>query len=69
MVLANKDWFILCDAAGEPMSLEDFFTLDRGSWSLGSYFLFKDHGVEDAPVEKVMQMHVKSGLEAKCPTG
>ena len=76
MVLANKDWFVLCDPAGEPISLEELFTLSHVVWSLGSYgtqvignFLLKGHGVEDAPMDDLMQIHVKSGFRAKCPPG
>ena len=76
MVLANKDWSVLCDPAGEPISFEELFSLNHVVWSLGSYgtqvigdFLLKGHGVEDAPVDDFMQIHVTSNFKAKCPPG
>lgn len=76
MVLTNKDWFVLCDPAGEPISLEELFALNHVVWSLGfcgtqviGNFLIKGHGVEEAPVEDLGQVHVKSGFQAICPPG
>ena len=76
MFLVNKDWFVLCDPIGQPISLEDLFTLSDVVWSFGFYgtqvigdFLLEGYGVEDAPVDDFMQIHVKSGFRESSPPG
>ena len=76
MILADRNWNILCDPAGEPISLEELFALDHVVWDLGTYgtqliggFLLKGHGVEGAPVDELMQIHRKDGFKEKCPPG
>ncbi|KIW92980.1 uncharacterized protein Z519_06829 [Cladophialophora bantiana CBS 173.52] len=76
MVLANKDWNILCDVGGEPISLEELFAFNDIVWDLRSYgtqilgsFLIKTHGVQDSPVHPFMRIHVRDSLEDECPPG
>lgn len=76
MVLANKDWNVLCDAAGEPISLEELFAFNHVVWSVGLYgtqvigeFLLRGHGIEDAPMDNLMQIHLNRGFREKCPPG
>jgi len=76
MVLADKDWNILCDSAGEPISLEELFALSHvvdwlemyGTQILGG-FLIKGHGIEDAPVNEFMEIHERSGVKKDFPPG
>lgn len=76
MILADKDWNILCDAAGAPISLEELFAFNHVVWTLCSCgtqflgdFLIRGHGFENAPVDAYMQIHVKSNVKEKCPPG
>lgn len=75
MVLGNKDWKVLYDAGGEPISLE-LLSFNHVVWSLRSYgtqieseFLIKGHGVEDTPINFFMNIHERGKRAEKCPPG
>ncbi|KAI4141330.1 MAG: hypothetical protein L6R39_005400 [Caloplaca ligustica] len=76
MVLADKHWNVLCDPAGEPTSLEELFTLNDVVWSLGEFgtqvigrFLIRGHGIEDLPINDVVQIHMIADFRKDCPPG
>lgn len=76
MIIADESWNVLCDASGEPVSLEELFVFDHVVWNLRSFgtqilgsFLIKGHGLEDSPVHPLMKIHVRDSLEEDCPPG
>lgn len=76
MVLADEEWNILSDAAGEPISLEELFALVHVVFSLGSWgtrvlghFLIEGHGIENCPIDEVMAVHYDKNFEQQAPPG
>ncbi|RDW57493.1 hypothetical protein BP6252_13753 [Coleophoma cylindrospora] len=76
MVLADKEWNVLSDASGEPISLEELFALDYVVWQLRTWgtqvvggFIIEGHGVENWPFDNTMQVHVCADPKHDCPPG
>ena len=76
MVLANEEWNVLSDAAGEPISLEELFALVHVVFSLGSWgtrvlghFLIEGHGIENCPVDAVTKLNYDQNFKQQAPPG